>query len=269
MKVRKVVIPAAGLGTRLYPLTRAQPKEMLPILDKPVIHYVVEDAVNAGLDEILIIVGKGKEAIINYFDKSEMDSKNKDDYGLSNFPDIYFVRQKEQKGLANAVSYAKNFVGDEPFVLLLGDTIYKVNEKNTVTSQLLKIFEKEESPVIGLERVEKDAVKNYGIIKGDQIRDRLWRVRDMVEKPDPEKAPSNLAATAQYVLTSDIFSYIKKIGPGKSGEYQLTDALRLLCEERPLMGYEVIGKRYDVGLKELWVKTFLEFAREDPRFSNF
>ncbi|EQD32083.1 UTP-glucose-1-phosphate uridylyltransferase, partial [mine drainage metagenome] len=227
MTIKKAVIPAAGLGKRFYPLTRAQPKEMLPVVDRPVIHYVVEEAVKSGLDEILIIVGKGKDAIINYFDKSELDGDMQKDYGFDNLPDIYFIRQKEQKGLADAVRYAKGFVGDEPFAVLLGDTIYRTDTDETVTKQLINVFDKYKKPTIAIEEVKKEKVKDYGIINGKQIEDNLWRINDLVEKPDPEDAPSNMGITGIYLLEPDIFEYIEKIKPGANHEYQLTDALQL------------------------------------------
>lgn len=268
MRIRKAVIPAAGLGTRLYPMTRAQPKEMLPVLDKPVIHYVVEEAVNSGLDEVLIIVGRGKEAIINYFDKSAMDDRVSDDYGLSGFPNILFVRQREQLGFADAVRCARSFVGDDPFVVLAGDTIYKSGMKETVTSQLIRVLGKRNEPVIGLEKVPRNLIRNYGIVDGRREDGRIWRIRDMVEKPEPADAPGNMGAIGLYALTPDIFDFIDRIKPGKNGEYQLTDALRLLAKEKILLGYEIEGRRYDIGTKELWIKTFIEFAKNDPRFGG-
>lgn len=265
MRIRKVVIPAAGRGTRLYPLTKAQPKEMLPVLDRPVIHYVVEEAVKSGLDEILIIVGKGKEAIINYFDKSELDSGAGDEYGIGRLPNIFFVRQKEQRGLADAVGYARDFVGDDPFMVMLGDTIYRTRA-TTVASQLIDVYNKEGSPVIGLEKVQRSLLSNYGVIKGHRKREGVWAVEDLVEKPEPEEAPSNLALVGMYLLDSNIFDLIGKVRPGKNGEYQLTDALRMLCKESTLLGREIDGVRYDIGSKESWVRTFIDFARKDPRF---
>jgi UTP--glucose-1-phosphate uridylyltransferase len=260
MKIKKVVIPAAGLGRRFYPLTRAQPKEMLPIVDKPVIHYVVEEAVKSGLEEILIIVGKGKDAIINYFDRNDLDESATEDYGFRNLPDIYFIRQKEQNGLADAVRYAKGFVGDEPFVVLLGDTIYKTNASETVTKQCINIYERYNKPTIAVEEVKQEKIKDYGIIDGDNIEDNLWRITDLVEKPKPEDAPSNIGITGIYLLEPDIFDYINKIKPGANGEYQLTDALKLLCKDKELLGYRFDGTRYDIGTKEQWIKTFIEFS---------
>ena len=262
MTVKKVIIPAAGLGKRFYPLTRAQPKEMLPLLDKPVIHYVVEEAVNSGLDEVLIIVGKGKDAFINYFDKSNMDDGAEKDFGIDRFPNIYFVRQKEPLGLGDAIKYANSFVKDEPFVVLLGDTVYKSLTKETITQQLLKVYEERKAPVIAVEEVPKQMTKDYGIIKGEKIDERLWLVRDMMEKPKPEEAPSNLGITGAYVLEPDIFSYLSKIKPGANGEYQLTDALKMLSMDRKVLAYSINGKRYDIGKKETWIKVFVEFAHD-------
>lgn len=264
-KIRKAVIPAAGLGSRMYPLTRAQPKEMLPVLDKPVIQYVVDEALSAGLDEILIIVGKGKESIINYFDRTELDLKLD---AKPDFPEVFFVRQREQKGLADAVKYAKKFVNDEPFLVLAGDTIYKSNTEKTVAQQIIDVFNRKSSTAIGLEKVPMEKVGHYGIIKGDEVEKGLHLIKDMVEKPEISEAPSNLAITAAYALQPDIFNFIDKIKPGKNNEYQLTDALNLMCKERDVFGIEIDGKRYDIGSKEFWVETFIEFAREDGRFSH-
>jgi UTP--glucose-1-phosphate uridylyltransferase len=263
-KIRKAVIPAAGLGSRMYPLTRSQPKEMLPILDKPVIHHIVDEITSAGIDQILIIVGKGKESIINYFDVNELDSK----YGTTlNFPEIFFVRQREQKGLADAVKYARKFVGDEPFLVLAGDTIYKSSTEKTITKQLLETFERKKSTVISLEEIPKERTKYYGIINGSSIEEDLYLIKEMVEKPLETEAPSNLAITAAYALEPEIFNYIDKITPGNNNEYQLTDALNLMCKDRDVFGVKIKGKRYDIGSKEFWIETFIEFAKEDPRFS--
>ncbi|MGC9037796.1 MAG: UTP--glucose-1-phosphate uridylyltransferase [Candidatus Micrarchaeia archaeon] len=261
MRIRKAVIPAAGLGKRFYPLTRAQPKEMLPVADKPVIHYVVEEAVKSGLDEILIIVGKGKDAIINYFDRSELDSGN-GDYGLSDLPEIFFVRQKQPKGLADAIAYAQKFVDDEPFAVLLGDTIYKSESSKTVTSQLIDVYNAKGRQVIAVEKVPKEKVKDYGIIAGKEIEEGIWHIEDLVEKPKPEEAPSNLGITGTYILEPDIFDYIKKISPGVNGEYQLTDALKLMCRDKELLGATFKGKRYDIGTKEQWIKAFMMFSQQ-------
>jgi UTP--glucose-1-phosphate uridylyltransferase len=267
MKIRKAVITAAGLGTRFYPLTKAQPKEMLPVLDKPVIHYVVEEAVKSGLDQILMVVGKGKDSIINYFDQHALDARLKEEFDFGTFPEILFVRQREPNGLADAVRYARNFTNDEPFVLMLGDTIY-TSDKSPVTAQLAGRYEKLKAPIIAVERVPREKIRDYGIVSGKSKGDGLWRLDGLVEKPEPEDAPGDLGITGTYVLTSDVFDAIRRIAPGKNGEYQLTDALNLMCRERDVYAAEFDGKRYDIGTKELWVKTFIEFAGRDKRFSG-
>lgn len=258
-RIRKVVIPAAGIGRRFYPLTRAQPKEMLPIYDRPVIHYVVEEAFSSGLDEILIIVGAGKDAIINYFDKNSLDS-NMDVYGIGDLPPIYYVRQKEQKGLADAISYAEHFTGDEEFVVLLGDTIYKSSDSETVTSKILKAHGRFRTAMVAVERVPGEKIKDYGIINGEEIEKGTYRVSEVVEKPDPTIAPSDLGITGIYVFGKYIYDYLKKITPGRNNELQLADAFNLLVKERELIASEIEGKRYDIGTKELWTRTFIEFS---------
>lgn len=260
-RIRKVVIPAAGIGSRFYPLTRAQPKEMLPILDKPVIHYVVEEAVNSGLDEILIIVGAGKDAIINYFDRHAMDQKM-DDYGLGDLPPIFFVRQKEQKGLADSIRYAEHFTGDDDFVVLLGDTIYKSPDDRTVTSKILSIHERFKLPLVAVEKVPNKKIKDYGIIEYVKMEKGIYQVRRVVEKPDPSQAPSNIGITGIYVLGGYIYNYLKKIKPGVNGEFQLTDAYNLIIKDRDVIAAEIEGERFDIGTKELWIRTFHKFASE-------
>ncbi|MGC8618511.1 MAG: UTP--glucose-1-phosphate uridylyltransferase [Thermoplasmata archaeon] len=261
-KIRKCVIPAAGIGSRFYPLTRAQPKEMLPILDKPVIHYVVEEAVNSGLDEILIIVGAGKDAIINYFDRHNLDERM-DEYGFRNLPDIFFVRQKEQKGLADAIRYARHFTGEEDFVVLLGDTIYISNDSNTVTSKILDVYHKFGSPVIAVEEVPEYKFKDYGMVRGSEVENGIYRVEGIVEKPSADEAPSNLGITGIYVLGDYIYRYLDAIKPGKNGEFQLADAYNLLVKERVVIAAKIEGRRYDIGTKEMWIRTFLEFAKKE------
>lgn len=262
-RIRKVVIPAAGMGKRFYPLTRAQPKEMLPILDKPVIHYVVEEAVKSGLDEILIVVGYGKDAIINYFDKHPLDDEM-DSYGIGDLPDIYFVRQKEQKGLADAIRYAQHFTGGEDFVVLLGDTIYRSETPETVTSQLLNLHRVKHDPCLMVEHVPMEKVKDYGIIDAEQDQaDRsIFRVKGVVEKPDQNNAPSNLGITGIYIFGNYVYDYLRRIAPGKNGEYQLSEAYNLMIKDMEVFALEMKGKRYDIGDKELWIRTFVEFAAE-------
>ncbi len=266
-KVRKAVIPAAGLGTRFYPLTRAQPKEMLPVLDKPIIHYVVEEAVNSGLDEILIVVGAGKDSIINYFDSNTMDGKFAN-HGFEELPDIYFVRQKKQLGLADSIKYAEKFVDGEPFVVLLGDTIYRSNTDKTVLSQIRSTFDKWGSPTIAIEKVPRNKIGDYGIVSGTQLDTVSWEITSLVEKPRPEEAPSDMGITGTYILTESIFPAIRKLKPGKNGEYQLTDALSIISNEERLVGSLFSGTRYDIGTKELWVRAFFEFAKDDERFRH-
>lgn len=267
-KIRKAVIPAAGLGTRFYPLTRAQPKEMLPVLDKPIIHYVVEEAVLSGLDEILIIVGAGKDSIINYFDSNKMDEKF-EGHGFDLLPDIYFVRQKSQSGLGDSIRYAEKFVEEESFVVLLGDTIYRSATSDTVTNQLLNIYKRYRKPTIAVEKVPKSKITDYGIISGKLIEPRTWRIDSMIEKPEPALAPSDMGVTGTYILDSEIFREIRNIKPGRNGEYQLTDALSRLCiSHESIIGFEFEGTRYDIGTKELWIKAFFEFATSDERFKH-
>lgn len=260
-KIRKCVIPAAGLGKRFYPLTRAQPKEMLPILDKPVIHYVVEEALNSGLDEILIIVGAGKDAIINYFDKHRLDG-DMNDYDFRNIPDIYFVRQKEPKGLADAILCAEHFTGGDDFVVLLGDTIYRSGEANTVTSHIMNDYYNLKKPVIAVEKVDKEKVSDYGIVNPVEVGKSPFRIKGVVEKPNPEDAPSGLGITGIYVFGEYIYDYVREIKPGKNGELQLSDAIALMVRDLDVYGSVIRGKRFDIGSKDLWIKTFFEFARE-------
>ena len=248
------------MGKRFYPLTRAQPKEMLPILDRPVIHYVVEEAVNSKLDEILIIVGAGKDSIINYFDKHSLD-ETMDNYGLQDIPDIYFVRQKEQRGLADAIKYAQKFTGDEDFVVLLGDTIYRSNDDRTVTSHIIDEYYKVASPVIALEEVPQEKVVDYGIVE-TEIKDReLIKIRGVVEKPEISQAPSNLGITGIYSFQSEIYNYIAELSPGRNNELQLSDAINNMAKERDVFGCVISGTRYDIGTKEMWYRTFIEFAK--------
>ena len=251
------------MGKRFYPLTRAQPKEMLPILDKPVIHYVVEEAINSGLDEILIIVGAGKDSIINYFDKHSLDD-SMDEYGFRDLPDIYFVRQREQVGLADAIRHAESFVSGEPFVVLLGDTIYKSPVK-TSTSYLMDVYYRYRLPCLLVEKVPKIKISDYGIVDAEPFHD-LFKIRKIIEKPSPEEAPSDLGATGSYILNEDIFNALKEIKPGKNGEYQLADAFNIVAEDQGMLASMLVGKRYDVGTKELWVSAFLDFAKKDSRF---
>jgi UTP--glucose-1-phosphate uridylyltransferase len=269
----KAVIPAAGLGTRFLPATKAQPKEMLPVYNKPTIQYVVEEAVASGIDDILIITGKGKRSIEDHFDRSfelEYSLRNcgKMDYlveveAISEMADIYYVRQKQQKGLGDAILCAKKHIDGQPFAVLLGDTI----TQSTVpcTRQLLDVHEKYDASAIAIERVPRDKIHRYGIIKGQQVEDSVYKIDDMVEKPRPEDAPSDLAITGRYVLESDIFDHIENVPPGVGGEIQLTDAMRRLDK---IYGQVFDGKMYDIGNNVEWLKSSLEIALQDPEVSD-
>lgn len=266
--VRKAVIPAAGLGTRFLPATKAQPKEMLPIIDTPTIQYVIEEVVQSGIKDVLIVTGKGKSAIEDHFDRSwELEEAliqggKTDDLeqvrAIASLADIHFIRQKETKGLGDAISYARSFVGDEPFVVLLGDTI--VNGEVPITQQLINFYSTWRCPVIGVERVPQDKVERYGIIKGKQIDRDTYIIEDLVEKPAPAEAPSDLAIGGRYVLTPDIFDYLDRTPPGKNGEIQITDALKMFCSRGRLYAYRFEGKRYDIGNRLDYLKTTIEFA---------
>ncbi|MFP4016223.1 MAG: UTP--glucose-1-phosphate uridylyltransferase GalU [Halanaerobiales bacterium] len=273
MKVKKAIIPAAGLGTRMLPATKAQPKEMLPIVDKPTIQYIIEEAVESGIEEILIVTGKGKRAIEDHFDKSlklelALEEKGKDDLlemvnRISDMVDIHYVRQKNPKGLGHAIYCARTFVGNEPFAVLLGDDVM-VSDK-PVIGQMIEIFEKDNDPVIGIQKVPEKDVSKYGIIKYTDVEDRVYKVCDLIEKPPVDEAPSNLAILGRYVITADIFDILEETEPGLKGEIQLTDALKSLLQKRAIRGYDFIGERYDVGNKLGFLKATVEFAlgRED------
>ena len=264
----KAVIPAAGLGTRFLPATKAQPKEMLPVYDKPTIQYVIEESVNSGVDDILIVTGKGKRSIEDHFDRSfelehHLKSKGKEDFlkeieYISDLADIHFIRQKKQRGLGDAIYCAKKHVGNDPFVVMLGDTI----TKDTVpcTKQLIDIYNKYEKSVIALEEVPDEKVERYGIIGGEEIEENIYKIDKLVEKPPLRVAPSNLAIMGRYVLTPDIFDCIEKVEPGYGGEIQLTDALSKLDE---IYGQVFTGESYDIGNRIDWLKSSLKIALED------
>lgn len=273
--VRKAVIPAAGLGTRFLPATKAQPKEMLPIIDTPTIQYVVQEAIDSGIDDILIISGKGKRAIEDHFDRNfELETLllQKNDRTLynevrriSDMANIHFIRQKELKGLGDAIYYARQHTGDEPFAVLLGDTI--IDSVIPVTQQLIDIFEQFQSPVIAVEIVPADKVSLYGIVAGKPVTERIWEVTDLVEKPEVGTQPSTLAIAGRYILTPDIFRAIEQTPPGKNEEVQLTDALRGLLRRSGILSYTIEGKRYDIGNKLDYIKTSVEFALKRKEFA--
>lgn len=266
----KAVIPAAGFGTRFLPITKAQPKEMLPVYDKPTIQYVVEEAVASGIDDILIITGRGKRAIEDHFDRSielelALNNSGKHDYlkqieDISNLASIHFIRQKEPKGLGDAILCGERFVGDEPFAVLLGDTI--TIDKTPCTRQLMDVYHQYGSSIVAVEQVEKSRIPFYGIIKGKR-EGTVYRIDDLVEKPSIEEAPSNLGIIGRYVLTPEVFGCIKEVEPGVGGEIQLTDALRILRTQQPIYAYEFRGRRYDIGNKLDWLKSTIEVALEN------
>ncbi|MFW6266854.1 MAG: UTP--glucose-1-phosphate uridylyltransferase GalU [Halanaerobium sp.] len=281
MKIKKAVIPAAGWGTRLLPATKAQPKEMLPIVDKPAIQYIVEEAVAAGIEDILIITSKDKQSIEDHFDKSQALEAALKEQGktellemvedLSEMITIHSVRQKEQKGLGHAIYCARTFVGDDPFAVLLGDDI--IHSKKPVIQQMMEVYEEKETAVLGCKTVGEKDVSKYGIVDYSRKDGDVYRVDDMIEKPSLKEAPSNLAILGRYIITPDIFNILENTPPGKGGEIQLTDALKTLLAKRVVYGYDFEGKRYDVGNKMGYLKTTVELAlaREDlgPEFREY
>jgi UTP--glucose-1-phosphate uridylyltransferase len=266
--IRKAVIPAAGFGTRFLPATKSQPKEMLPIVDTPVIQYVVEEAVQAGITDLVMIIGAGKRSIEEHFDRSfqleaQLEAKGKMAElqamrRISELADIHFVWQKEMRGLGGAVHYARYHICDEPFVVLLGDTV--IDSAKPAAAQMVALFEEIQQPVILLEEVEPRKVSLYGVIDGDQVQPGVYRIRDFVEKPKPEKAPSHLVIAGRYLLTPDIFGLIENTKPSPDGEIQLTEALKALARSRPVYGLKLDGKRCDIGNKEGFIRTNIEFA---------
>ncbi|MDR1722225.1 MAG: UTP--glucose-1-phosphate uridylyltransferase GalU [Methanobrevibacter sp.] len=269
----KCVIPAAGLGTRFLPVTKAQPKEMLPVYDKPTIQYVIEEAVASGIDDILIVTGKGKRSIEDHFDRSfelewNLRENDKEEYlnmvkDISDLADIYYVRQKKQKGLGDAIYCAKKHVGGEPFVVMLGDTITKGDVP--CTKQLIDLSKKYDASTIAVEPVPCEKVERYGIIKGKEVEPNTYKINALIEKPKVNEAPSNLAIMGRYVLKAEIFDHIENTTPGFGGEIQLTDALAKLDS---LYGTIFNGKSYDIGNKIEWLKTSIEFALADEEGAN-
>jgi len=268
LRVKKAIIPAAGLGTRFLPATKAQPKEMLPIVDKPTIQYIIEEAVEAGIGDILIITGKHKRAIEDHFDKSielelALQEKGKEDLlqlveEISNLVDIHYVRQKEPRGLGHAIYCARTFIGNEPFAVLLGDDV--MTSEKAVIGQMMEIYQEKQEPVIGVQKVPEADVSSYGIVKYSQQDGRLFQVEDLIEKPTLDEAPSNLAILGRYIITPDIFPILAETKPGRNNEIQLTDALKELALRRKIFAYDFIGKRYDVGNKMGFLKATVEFA---------
>lgn len=274
-KIKKAIIPAAGLGTRFLPATKSQPKEMLPIVDKPTLQYIIEEAIESGIEEILIITGRNKRSIEDHFDKSvelELELKRKDKLDLlemvqdiSNMVNIHYIRQKEPKGLGDAIYCARHFIGDEPFAVLLGDDI--VDSKVPCLKQLIDCYDEYKTSVIGVQEVEKEEVDKYGILKVKHIEDRVYKVKDMIEKPSIDMAPSNIAILGRYIITPSIFKILENQQTGIGGEIQLTDALRTLGQQEAICAYDFEGKRYDVGDKLGFLQATIDFAlkREELR----
>lgn len=275
--VKKAVIPAAGYGTRFLPATKSQPKEMIPIIDTPVIQYVVEEAVASGITDILMIIGKGKRAIEEHFDRSPIleesllkkhNLKMLDKIrAISNLANIHFVWQKEMNGLGDAILYAKYHVGNEPFAILLGDTLVE-GEGGPITKQLIDVYNEHGGSVVAMEEVKPELVSRYGILDGTPITENVYKANNWIEKPSLEEAPSNLAVASRYVFTADIFSYLEKTPPGKNNEIQLTDAMREMVKTHPMYGMKFNGKRYDIGNKLGFLKTNIEFGLKDPEIRD-
>lgn len=268
MRVKKAIIPAAGLGTRFLPATKAQPKEMLPIVDKPTIQYIIEEAVASGIEEILIITGRNKISIEDHFDKSieleqQLQQKGNEEAlnmvtGISNMANIYFIRQKEPKGLGHAINCAKAFVGNEPFAVMLGDDV--VDSEVPCLKQLIDCYSEHRASILGVQEVPLSEVSKYGIVNGTFIENGLHKVNDLMEKPKAHEAPSNIAILGRYIITPKIFDILEKTKPGKGGEIQLTDALKTLLSQEDMYAYSFTGRRYDVGDKQGFLEANVEYA---------
>ena len=270
--IRKAVFPAAGLGTRFLPATKAQPKEMLPLVDKPIIQYGVEEAVASGIDNIILVTGRGKNAIEDHFDvsvelESFLEARGKKEQldeirKISNLINFSYVRQGEPLGLGHAVLTTKLLVGEEPFAVILGDDV--IDADPPAIRQMIDVFEELDGPVLAIERVPRETVSSYGIVDAEQIRPGVYRIRDMVEKPPIDEAPSDLAIIGRYVLTPDIFPALEKIGKDRTGEIQLTNGLRQLLKSRPIYGCQIDGVRHDTGNKLGFLKAVVYFALRRP-----
>lgn len=275
--VKKAVIPAAGYGTRFLPATKSSPKEMIPIIDTPVIQYVVEEAVASGITDILMIIGKGKRAIEEHFDRSPileetLEKKNNLEMlekikAISEMANIHFVWQKEMNGLGDAILHAKHHVGNEPFVILLGDTLVQ-SENGPVTKQLIDVYKQQKGSVIALEEVKPELVSRYGVVDGEAVSENVVRAKNWIEKPSIEEAPSNLAVASRYLFTPEIFNYLETTEPGKNNEIQLTDAMREMVKNYPMFGLKFKGKRYDIGDKLGFLKTNIEFGLNDSEIGD-
>lgn len=276
MLVKKAIFPVAGHGTRFLPATKASPKEMLPLIDKPLVQYVVEEAVSAGIEQILFITGRNKRAIEDHFDISfELEAilreKNKDETlremrEIAEMVDIFYVRQKQALGLGHAILCAREFVGNEPFAVLLGDDI--IDAERPCLGQLLEVFRKYRGPVVALEQVPMENISSYGCVRANQLSERIYEVTDLLEKPKPEEAPSDLAIIGRYILTPEIFPVLERQQPGKGGEIQITDALRTLSREEAIYGCRFAGLRHDCGDKLGFLKATVDLALKHPEFNG-
>ena len=270
-KIRKAIIPAAGFGTRFLPATKAQPKEILPIIDKPTIQYIIEEAIASGIEEILIITGRNKRAIEDHFDRSVELELLLSEQGKGELLhlvqeiadiDIHYIRQKEAKGLGHAILCARQFVGNEPFAVMLGDDV--VDADSPCLGQLIDKYNEYQGSILGVQEVADDKVSSYGIVSPEMIADDVWRVRDLIEKPAVGEAPSNLAVLGRYIISPKVFDILATQQPGKGGEIQLTDALCTLAKDEPMYAYRFKGRRYDIGDKQGFLEATVEFALKRP-----
>jgi UTP--glucose-1-phosphate uridylyltransferase len=275
-EITKAVFPAAGLGTRFLPATKAMPKEMLPLVDKPLIQYVVEEAVSSGIEEVVLVTGRGKRAIEDHFDvafelEEELKAKGKhkilnEVQRIAELVTFCYIRQKKALGLGHAVLTAKRVVGIDPFAVLLGDDI--IDAATPVLRQMMDVYQRFPGTILAIQKVPRSQTGQYGIIDGRKIEDGVYLVKDMVEKPAPADAPSNLAIIGRYILTPEIFAALERTKPGKGGEIQLTDGLRLLMENQPIYAFEFQGKRYDAGDKLGFLKATVEFGLKNAEFGS-
>jgi len=276
MKIRKAIIPAAGFGTRFLPATKSQPKEMLSVVDKPLIQYGVEEAVQSGIESIGIVISRGKSSIEDYFDRSPeleqfLEEKGKSDFleqvrEIASLAEFCYIRQKKALGLGHAILMGESYIGQDPFAVLLPDDIFDC--RTPCTKQLIDAYSELEASVIVLGRVDEEGTKKYGIVKPKQISERVFQVEDMIEKPGPEKAFSDLGILGRYVFHPDIFEAIKKTDPDKGGEIQITDAIKILLETKPVYGFLFEGKRYDAGDKLGFLEASIELALKRPEFGQ-
>ncbi len=272
MKIKKAVITAAGWGTRFLPVTKSQPKEMLPLVNKPIIQYSVEEAIACGIELVVIVTSLGKRAIEDYFDRSfeleqvleqKGDTRQAEEIRrLSNLVDITYVRQKEQRGLGHALLCVKKIIGDEPFILMLPDNIFEQQE--LVLKNMMEIYQRYQGSVVAVQQVAESEISRYGIIEPKRKSSRIYQVTDFVEKPQPKEAPSDLAIMGRYILMPEIFDILDDTPPGRNDEIQLTDGLKQLVKQHPVYAYEFEGEQYDVGTPYGWLQTNITLALKDP-----